>query len=250
MGECAGLIPRPLIKYYGSKFGMAKYYPAPKYPVIYGVCAGGAGYEHRHNEHQVILCDINQDLINLWEWLIFSTVPEDLPTTELIQGQDLRALNLPGCAADLIRRWQRLGKNDCWTVSKWNCANAGFWSPATLRAIRKNQELIRHWRTQCCSYEELPDVEATWFVDPMYQHQPASIYGCKPHDYRHLGEWCMSRKGQVIVCEQEGADWLPFVPLARKIGGARSHGGKHYTEVVCIIENGIVKQQRQGELFR
>ena len=29
-------------------------------------------------------------------------------------------------------------------------------------------------------------------------------------DYRHLAEWCKSRKG---LCEQEGADWLPFKPF-------------------------------------
>ena len=32
-------------------------------------------------------------------------------------------------------------------------------------------------------------------------------------DYPSLGNWCMERKGQVIVCEQEGADWLPFEVL-------------------------------------
>ena len=32
-------------------------------------------------------------------------------------------------------------------------------------------------------------------------------------DYVALREWCLSRKGLLIVCEQEGADWLPFRPL-------------------------------------
>ncbi len=32
-------------------------------------------------------------------------------------------------------------------------------------------------------------------------------------DFVALGSWCQQRLGQTIVCEYEGADWLPFVPL-------------------------------------
>ena len=28
-----------------------------------------------------------------------------------------------------------------------------------------------------------------------------------------LSEWCRSRRGQVMVCENEGARWLPFRPF-------------------------------------
>ena len=38
-------------------------------------------------------------------------------------------------------------------------------------------------------------------------------YRCRDVDYEHLGDWCRSREGQVIVCEQQGADWLPFEAL-------------------------------------
>ena len=60
-------------------------------------------------------------------------------------------------------------------------------------------------------YRQAPDIEATWFIDPPYQtvkdgyrHGPATI------DFAELAEWCMTRKGQVIVCEGPGAEWLPF----------------------------------------
>lgn len=36
-----------------------------------------------------------------------------------------------------------------------------------------------------------------------------------PIDFQAFGEWCRSRNGQVIVCEQEGASWLPFKYLGR-----------------------------------
>ena len=37
-------------------------------------------------------------------------------------------------------------------------------------------------------------------------------------DYPALGEWCKSRLGHVIVCENTKADWLDFKPM-RKMSG-------------------------------
>jgi hypothetical protein len=36
--------------------------------------------------------------------------------------------------------------------------------------------------------------------------------------YNELAEWCKSRNGQVIVCENTKADWLPFKPMKRLQG--------------------------------
>ena len=41
-------------------------------------------------------------------------------------------------------------------------------------------------------------------------------------DYSALADWCHSRKGQVIVCENEGADWLPFERLCEQVGANRA----------------------------
>jgi hypothetical protein len=64
----------------------------------------------------------------------------------------------------------------------------------------------------CCDFESTPDTEATWFVDPPYAVAGKS-YKVRFTDYPRLAEWCKGREGQVIVCENEGADWLPFTPL-------------------------------------
>jgi hypothetical protein len=40
------------------------------------------------------------------------------------------------------------------------------------------------------------------------------LYPYNRLNYSELAAWCRSRPGQVIVCEEEGADWLPFRPLA------------------------------------
>lgn len=69
---------------------------------------------------------------------------------------------------------------------------------------------IRHWSISCCDFRKLENVEATWFIDPPYQKIATKYETHTTIDYSRLAEWCRSRKGQVIVCEQSGADWLPF----------------------------------------
>jgi len=39
-------------------------------------------------------------------------------------------------------------------------------------------------------------------------------YGSDKIDYAKLATWCRARPGEVVVCENEGAKWLPFKPLA------------------------------------
>jgi hypothetical protein len=83
------------------------------------------------------------------------------------------------------------------------------------------------------------DDEATWFIDPPYQvstNGSAKTWfpqgmgyarGCKSTDldFEALAEWCRSRRGQVIVCEQRGATWLPFRELRRGSDEVRWCGG-------------------------
>ena len=95
-------------------------------------------------------------------------------------------------------------------------------------------------------YREAPiDGLATWFVDPPYQPQEVpegskTVYprgmgyarDCSADsiDYAELAEWCGTRPGQVIVCEQAGADWLPFEPLI----AAQDSQGRMKREVVWM----------------
>lgn len=74
---------------------------------------------------------------------------------------------------------------------------------------------IRHWKIVNASYEEAPDAEATWFIDPPYCAGPGACYKHRIEDYSDLAEWCIARRGQVIVCEAEHARWLPFQPFGR-----------------------------------
>ena len=58
-------------------------------------------------------------------------------------------------------------------------------------------------------YTEAPDIEATWFIDPPYQDVRDGYRHCDI-DYEALAEWCLSRQGQVIICEGSAGSWLPF----------------------------------------
>jgi hypothetical protein len=102
-----------------------------------------------------------------------------------------------------------------------------FWGPEIRARIASQLEYIRHWIAIEGQYSDCPDLDATWFVDPPYRR--AGKYYVRPSgsiDFAHLAQWCKSRKGQVIVCENEGADWLPFVPFRaiKATSGARRSG--------------------------
>jgi hypothetical protein len=96
------------------------------------------------------------------------------------------------------------------------------------------------------SYEAAPDIEATWFIDPPYA--PVNITtktgnpkgqgygsGCQASDidFSRLAEFAGTRRGQVIVCEQAGATWLPFTPLYGHVDSL----GKAKTEVVWLNDS-------------
>jgi hypothetical protein len=202
-------LSRPLFKYFGSKWNTSRYYPPPTHQRINDCCCGSATYPSQYPEHEIYLYDIDLEVVSLLNWLITvdSEVIMSLPCEELKIGQDLRELELPGYGADLIRRWQRVGTNTCWTVSKWGHL-PGQWQPSTRKAVAENIKRIRHWKVELLSYEYIPDLPATYFIDPPYQYVKG--YPHESINYKHLAQWARSRQGQVIVCEQDGAHWLPF----------------------------------------
>lgn len=59
-----------------------------------------------------------------------------------------------------------------------------------------------HWQIQCKPYYNIPNLEATWFID-----------NPKVKDWNYLTKWCRSRKGQIIICETGNASWMKFKPL-------------------------------------
>ena len=66
-----------------------------------------------------------------------------------------------------------------------------------------------------------------WFIDPPYS-KSGRYYERTQLDYDVLREWVLCRMGQVIVCEMEGADWLPFESLTETV-----NTGRHRCREVC-----------------
>lgn len=81
----------------------------------------------------------------------------------------------------------------------------------TINRIAQQLWKIKHWEIRSASFEEIENQKATWFIDPPYQFG-GHAYKCsnKYIDYSFLKTWCLSRAGQIIVCENSKATWMDF----------------------------------------
>ncbi len=86
------------------------------------------------------------------------------------------------------------------------------WTAAQRERVAHRVEQIRHWQIIEGNYSAAPRVTATWFVDAPYQ-DAGKAYPHRVEDFSALGRWCRGLPGQVIVCENVGAKWLPFKPF-------------------------------------
>jgi hypothetical protein len=227
----------PFFKYFGSKARLGKEYPRPLHDTIVEPFAGGAGYSLNYYERDVLLSDVDARVCRIWRYLIAATSDEIMALPLLEPGQSIHTLDVSEDA--------RLFLSCCVNTSQFrnvltswkNGQNDGLWGPKWRDKVARQVERIKHWRVVCCPYWSFPtNPRATWCVDPPYEaladHYRASK--AEPLDYDHLATWCRSRAGQVIVCEQEGASWLPFERLGT-FGAVR--GLKQCDEAVwCIAD--------------
>jgi hypothetical protein len=210
------IVPGPFFTFFGSKWGRAKRYPKPEHPTIIEPFAGSAGYASRYPDRDVILCDTNPRIVAIWQYLIGVSSAEIRALPDIDAGQTIDALDIPQPAKWLMGYWmlpygsRPMNKPSSWMLQGHRPNQ--YWGPSVRERLAKRVNEIRHWRIIHGSYADLPNQCATWFVDSPYQHVTKSAYHTKPN-FDHLSKWCKSRTGQVIVCEQLGANWLPFEPL-------------------------------------
>lgn len=222
--------------YYGSKSKIVKYYPIPIHDTIIEPFAGTAQYALTYWDKDVILIEKYDTICNLWKWLQTCSKNDILSIRQLKYGEktddftwdcqeqkDLIGFIITG-APSMPKK----------TASKWKTIIRPNTQQFKLETIANNLEKIRHWKIICGDYRECsPDIKATWFVDPPYVVGGKYYkYGSKDIDYVKLGEWCKHRKGQIIVCESEGANWLPFSPFVTSRGNRYQH-----KEVIWTHEN-------------
>lgn len=205
---------KPFFSYFGSKYRIAPKYPKPKYDTIIEPFAGSAGYSLHYAERKIILIDLNPIVIRLWQYLISVSEEEIVSLPAKVQHVE-EIHHLQQEAQWLIQFWLTKGTGyPRKTLTKWareDNVSVYCWSEKCRDRIASQLQYIRHWKAFCWRYYEYySDKEATYFLDPPYQHQISKEYTFRDINYEHLSYWCKTRKGQVIVCEKEGANWLPF----------------------------------------
>lgn len=206
---------KPFFTYFGGKYRAAPRYPKPAHDTIIEPFAGSAGYSVRNANHKVRLYDIDPVICSVWDYLIHVNPSEVLRLPLVFEHVD--TLNLSQEARWLIGFWLNKGcSRPRKSPSAWmrnGRSRNNMWGEVVRQRIASQVDTIRHWTVANRSYEQVDDSLATWFIDPPYQGKCGRNYRYSTVDFTHLSQWSQTRMGQVIVCEQVGADWLPFQPL-------------------------------------
>lgn len=209
---------RPFFPFYGSKWNIARYYPAPHHAHVVEPFAGSAGYSTFHGVRRVSLVDADPIIVGVWDYLIRASSAdiEALPLLPMI-GDSTDNYALPQEAKWLIGFWLNRGsaspkKSRTAFSARADKAQLNWGARAKERIISQLDD-IRGWSIRHGSYEDAATAQpTTYFVDPPYGDK-GKFYRVRMTPCRKLGAWCEGLDGQVIVCEGAGADWLPFKPL-------------------------------------
>lgn len=214
--------------------------------------AGSAGYAQywRSTIREAILVDSDERVVELWHQLQAMTPEQILALPTPVQGE-----YYSGIMDSLIK--MAAASNG---VSKMSGPLAcpkrvvGVWE-GMLRRMAARVDDVRNWTVLHGDYTEaLAHVERskkypvgskfTWFVDPPYEAKSPTREtkawfplgdgyreGAGRLDYDKLGSWLQDLPGQVIVCEQAGASWLPGFTHLRDHHDSQ---GRPSAEVVAV----------------
>jgi site-specific DNA-adenine methylase len=221
---------RRFIPVYGGKRSIAGKYPPPTGKAIWEPFAGGAGYSLEYPHLNVHLVDIDERICAVWDFLIHASSSDIMSIPAHIQHVD--ELNASQAVKWLVGWWMSpaAASGPATRAYSWvtdpktgHAGRSDVWSEKCRARLAAQVDQIRHWTIQLGSYDIL-DVsrDGTWFVDPPYVDMGRHYkHGSVGFDFAALAVWCKSLTGQVIVCENAGATWLPFEPLCEMVGGQR-----------------------------
>lgn len=230
--------------YYGAKTNLVDYYPGPKHNKIIEPFAGTARYALKYFDRDVLLVDKYDVIVKIWKWLQLCSIEDIKRLPHFVKpGQSLSDFNfdcdeakcligfLIGFGMERPRKTSSVKR----MVMRPNHVNF------SLNRIAKNLFKIRHWNIQIGCYTEIENLKATWFVDPPYQiGGHCYVHGNKKIDFVSLSNWCKTREGQVVVCENTQADWMDFKPLGKHKGVRGMQNEAIWTNEKTIYDN---KQQ-------
>jgi len=238
---------RPFFTFYGGKWRVAPFYKLPRYDTVIEPFAGSAGYSVRYSQKRVVLVEKDPLIAATWRYLFRVKPAEILALPDIDIGQSVDDLTVSQEARLLIGWWLNGGsaqpkkRPGSWMRQQMMNGGRGWvtgggqlsWGARVRDRIAKQLCAINHWGLIEGSYEEAPPWEATWFIDPPYYRAGKHYrFGSDRIDYADLGAWCRSCRGQVIVCEQVGADWLPFRPWRDVKASEAKYGGKISHEAI------------------
>jgi len=203
--------------YYGSKSKVVNYYPPPKYGTIIEPFAGSARYSLKYWDRDVFLIDKYKEVVNIWKYLQQCSISDIKKLPILKPGTDLRTLKLEDDELCFMR-WQisTSAFSPVWIATSMQTEEK---QRRQLKNIANNLYKIKNWKIIHDDYLNVENIEATWFIDPPYQFGGHKYKESNKNiDFGKLAEWCMRRKGQVIVCENTKATWMQFLPMAKLTG--------------------------------
>ncbi len=210
-----------MFSYLGSKSKIAHLYPAPLHDTIIEPFAGSARYSLQYFDRDIILYDKSDYVVSVWYYLIAATKKDILSLPLIKDGETVNDYDLTDAEKWLI--------GFCLTRAKSVPRKRGYgrnaWAKDRQR-IADNVDKVNHWKVIQGCYSEIPNQTATYFIDPPYQFAQKTTTEKYLHwqvDYDSLREFVHSRQGQVIVCEGEYSDWLPFLYLTSMGGMSAYH---------------------------
>ena len=204
-----------MFSYYGSKSKVVHLYPKPKFDRIIEPFAGSARYSLKYFDHDVLLVDKWDVIIKIWKYLQRASPSDIMGLPELKYKESVDNFNLSEGERLLLGFLVARG------VAHPQKIVQQFSDIAVAKKQISGQLFkIKHWKIMQGDYSSIQNETATWFIDPPYQFG-GELYHENKVDYGALAEWCKSREGQTIVCENTKASWLPFCAM-RKMQGAYS----------------------------
>jgi site-specific DNA-adenine methylase len=205
-----------MISYYGSKGKIVKKYPKPKHNKIREPFAGSGKYALEYYENDVILVEKYNVLFRVWKFLQQASPKDILSLPRMKAGESTDSFTFDCQEAKWLMGFivNQGSSSPKKSVSKvFGGGKMEELIEREKKRIAANLFKIRHWQIIEGDYSVLPNEEATYFVDPPYMYGGEYYHSSvnnKHIDYVALAAWCKSRKGQVIVCENDKADWMDF----------------------------------------
>ncbi len=215
-----------MFRYFGKKGLNIKYYQKPeKGLMIIEPFCGTSSYACSFHQRAVWINDSYIAIYDIWKWIQQASRKDILDLPQLPYGSSINKCTQLSMPEKLIlgfcNQWASVRPHDFVTRAS---------IPALQSLKRKLIGLcggIDHWLITNLDYREIPNQKACWFIDPPYKYTGES-YSESEINYKKLARWCRERHGQVQVCENDKAKWLPFSNLFEFV----SQGGTKRVESV------------------